>query len=245
MGVPYTVMYVQPGEYPDNYTQWIECAANSSCARQCVENYLDKFRYTRSSFQRITHFLAHKMYFRFQCFGTNDPEQVTCMQNWRLHRNGPSGCTQPAPRENDLTFCCSTPCTIQPACVINNPPQKGFFIPFFIAALGCDRDESCLKFICADASSDAIYRCGGEFGLSPFVCANPNCNHRIGTPITFGAKCYCGVYQIDQAYWDQCYDPANNYTVAIPNMNACSADEGCATQCLRNYVSVRADYSQL
>ena len=47
---------------------------------------------------------------RFQCFGTHNAEEVTCVQNWRLHRNGPSGCNMPAPRENDLTFCCSTPC---------------------------------------------------------------------------------------------------------------------------------------
>ena len=43
-GNNYTVPFVPTGLPPDNFAQWIECAANEDCARQCVENYRDKYR---------------------------------------------------------------------------------------------------------------------------------------------------------------------------------------------------------
>ena len=104
-------------------------------------------------------------------------------------------------------------------------------------ALGCSDDGACMKWLCGIESKEGVYRCGAEFGHMPFVCSEPSCNSK-NRPPQFGDTCYCGVYQIDESYWNDCHDPAMGYSVSIPNLNACSADEGCATECVQNYIRV-------
>ena len=46
-GVPYTLPPA-PDADPSpliNYPDWIDCAVDDACSRQCVANYIDKFRY--------------------------------------------------------------------------------------------------------------------------------------------------------------------------------------------------------
>ena len=99
-------------------------------------------------------------------------------------------------------------------------------------------DVSCLKWLCGIESKEGVYRCGAEYGQQAPLCGNLNCNSRTFPP-KYGDECHCGVYQIGQQYWADCHDPANGYTVSIPDHSACSANEGCATECVHNYIKVR------
>ena len=51
-GVPYMhLLPPVPDADPDprrNYSDAVDCAVDDACSRQCVENYVDKFRYSRS-----------------------------------------------------------------------------------------------------------------------------------------------------------------------------------------------------
>ena len=65
------------------------CALDIECSTQCVRNYLTK--HVQS------------------CFGTTNPDEVGCVELFRLHRNGPTGCHNYTPLESSITSCCGTP----------------------------------------------------------------------------------------------------------------------------------------
>ena len=107
-----------------------------------------------------------------------------------------------------------------------------------LTAIGCITEEACLGWMCTVESNDGFFGCGEDFGVG--VNCSRNCNGRgnvdIMDPLT--ETCYCGVYQISQEYFDQCNDPANNYTVPINDLIKCSGNVNCAITCVRNYIMV-------
>ena len=102
---------------------WINCATDHACARQCVENYIDKYRCGVTYVDKLmcasmqfSHLLSpvharnyRHLTFSMDCYGVTS-DALSCKQRWRIHRNGPNECTLPAPLENGLDFCCTTPC---------------------------------------------------------------------------------------------------------------------------------------